>query len=193
MKKLFYILFLALFSMACGQKKKTVAPAPVITAEMAEMSNDPKVIASFLKANPDHPKAETLKIKLIGMMTPKEDLAAKPKVEILTPEKLEKQVEKDMKDGVNDKNKQTAAVLTHLLNENPNAKQAYLQIVNRSKCNLILKISGKKFYNLDVKANTQNYIMIDKGSYKFTTKICDAQYSKTKSITNNLSLALDAR
>ena len=192
MKKLICLFLLCAFTAVFSQKNKKVAPAP-ITAETAEQSNDPQVIAKFIKANPDHPKTPALKSKLIGLISPKDDYEAKPTVAPLTKDKLAKQVNRDLKDGVNDKSKQAAQVLNHLFDNNPNKKEAYVQIINKSKCNLVVKFAGRKFYNLDVKANNQNFILIDKGSYKMTTSICDAKYDATKSITKDLSITLHTR
>ena len=196
MKKWYILLLLMLFSIACAQKKKSAAKvmAEKLTAGQAQMSNDPKVIASFIKANPDDPNTPALKIKLVQLITPANDIAAKPKVEPLTKGKLVKEVKRDLKDGVNDKSKMAAKVLTHLFDNNPNKREAYVQIVNRSSCNLLVKFSGKgNYYNLDVPANNQNYILIDKGNYMLTTSICDAKYSSAKNINRDIAITLKSR
>ena len=90
-----------------------------------------------------------------------------------------------------EKNKRTADLLTHMFSNDPNSKEAYVQIVNKSKCNLIVKISGKKFYNLTVPANNQNFILLDKGNYTLTSSICDAKYSSSKSIKGDISITLN--
>lgn len=191
MKKiLLFFLFFTFAAFSCQKKKAEPAP---ITAESAEMSNDPKVIATFIKANPDHAKTPALKIKLIQLISPADDPEAKPKVEPMTPGKLVSQVKRDVKDGVNDKNKQTAAVLNHLFSNDINKKEAYVQIINKSSCNLVVKFSGKKFYNLDVKAKNQNFILVDKGNYKLTTSVCDAKYDTAKSISKDISITLNSR
>lgn len=90
-----------------------------------------------------------------------------------------------------EKNKKTAAMLTHLFNNDPMDKEAYINIKNRSKCNLIVKISGKKYYNLDVPANGQNYLLVDKGEYVLTTMVCDAKYSSLKKINKDIEIELN--
>lgn len=87
--------------------------------------------------------------------------------------------------------KNTAAVLTSLFNNDPNKKEAIVQFVNKSKCVLVIKISGKKFYNLTVPANGQNYILVDKGSYNVSTSICDATYNQNKAFTKDLIITLN--
>ncbi|SDQ85369.1 hypothetical protein SAMN05421664_2849 [Chryseobacterium soldanellicola] len=93
----------------------------------------------------------------------------------------------------NEKSKRTAALLTHMLNNDPSDKDAYINIKNRSKCNLIVKISGKKYYNLDVPANGENYLMVDKGEYVLTTMVCDAKYSSLKKINKDIEIELNLR
>ncbi|AZB09781.1 hypothetical protein EG344_13655 [Chryseobacterium sp. G0162] len=88
-------------------------------------------------------------------------------------------------------NKKTAAMLTHLFNNDINKNEAYINIKNRSSCNLIVKISGKKYYNLSVPARGENFILIDKGEYVLTTMVCDAKYSSLKKITQDIEIALN--
>lgn len=88
-------------------------------------------------------------------------------------------------------NKKTAAMLTHLFNNDINKNEAYINIKNRSACNLIVKINGKKYYNLSVPAKGENFILIDKGEYVLTTMVCDAKYSSLKKITQDIEIALN--
>ncbi|KFF01794.1 DUF6759 domain-containing protein [Chryseobacterium luteum] len=95
------------------------------------------------------------------------------------------------KSGPSESNKKTAAMLTHLFNNDLNKNEAYINIKNRSSCNLIIKISGKKYYNLTVPAKGQNFILIDKGEYVLTTMVCDAKYSSIKKVTQDIEIALN--
>ena len=174
-----------------SQRKPVNKNQNVITAEYAEMSNDGKVIATFIKANPDHPKTPALRSKLLCMIEmPRKEEAAKPVEKPLTPKKLETEVQRKVEAGANEKTVQAARVLNHLFDNNPNKKEAYVEITNRSKCNIVVQFKGKKFYNLNVNANTKNYILIDKGTYTLTTDVCDAKYSTTKNINADISLSL---
>lgn len=56
---------------------------------------------------------------------------------------------------------------------------------------LIVKISGKKYYNLTVPAKGENFILVDKGEYVMTTSVCDAKYSSLKKITQDIEIALN--
>lgn len=93
--------------------------------------------------------------------------------------------------GPSEEHKRTAAMLTHLFNDDPMDKEAYINIKNRSKCNLIVKINGKKYYNLDVPANGQNFLLVEKGEYILTTMVCDAKYSSLKKINKDIEIELN--
>lgn len=177
--------------LCCGQSQYTQA--------QVENSTDPRVIANFIKSNPNHPKTPEFKRKLLAVInndkTPgKKAAVAKPTVAPISTAKLTNVIKKDVAKtgGVSEKNKKTAELLTHIFNTDPNSRTAYIQIINKSKCNLIVKVSGKRFYNLDVPANNQNYIMVDKGSYSVTTSVCDAKYSSSKNINKDIVITLNA-
>lgn len=188
MKKIFYLFLLLVSALSCGQS---------VSSAQALKSDDPKVIAKFVKDNPNDPNVPELKRKLIAIYNSKKSPAqkastAKPEVKPLSKEKLKSDIKKDVKTTgkVSEDNKKRADLLTHMFSNDPNRKQAYVQIVNKSKCNLIVKISGKKFYNLTIPANNQNFILIDKGTYTLSSSICDAQYSATKNINTDISISL---
>ncbi|MEC5393717.1 DUF6759 domain-containing protein [Bergeyella sp. RCAD1439] len=158
------------------------------TVEQVEKTTDPKVVANFVKNNPDHEKTPEFKRKLYAMINGGNSAVAKPKVEPINRKEVASQAKKGS--GVSEKDQRTAEILTHLLNNNSNSRQAYLHIRNRSKCNLVLKISGKKFYNLTVPAQNDNYILLDKGKYTLTTSICDAKYTSVKEVNSDLEITL---
>ena len=190
MKKSLYFLFLFISIFVYTQSKYTVA--------QVEKSTDAQVIANFIKYNPSHPKTPELKRKLFAVInndkTPTQQArVAKPTVTAVNTTKLKNDVKRDVaKNGTNTSHKRTEDLLNHLFNSDPRSRTAYVQIVNKSKCNLIVKISGKRFYNLDVPANNQNFILVDKGSYSVTTSVCDAKYSSTKNIGKDIVITLNA-
>ena len=188
MKKILLLLTLGITTICFSQSK--------ITAEQAEQSTDAKVIAAFVKENPTHPKVPMLKRRLVTVMnggTPNSS-AAKPTFKPMDKTKMSNAVKRDEADGSNDKNKKTAEQVTHIFKKDPNRKEAYVRIINKSKCNLIVKISGgKKFYNLNVPARNDNYILIPKGSYTITTMVCDAKYSSNKKIEKDVEITLNSK
>ena len=189
MKKTLYLIVFLLSVFTFAQSKYTV--------QQVEKSTNAQVIANFVKYNPNHPRTPEFKRKLFAIINNDKPAAvkasvAKPTVAPVNKAKLKTAIKKDVAaDGSNDKHKRTADLLNHLFNSDPNSRTAYVQIVNKSKCNLIVKISGKRFYNLDVPASNQNFIMVDKGSYTLTTSVCDAKYSSKKNIGKDIVITLN--
>lgn len=160
----------------------------------AKSTTDRAVVEKFIRNNPTHPAVPELKKKALSLRYGGSSQIAKPTVTTMTENKIEKTSTVGTtaaKGEPSDQAKNTAAVLTSLFSNNPNKKEAIVQFVNKSKCNLIIKISGKKFYNLTVPANGQNYILVDKGSYNVTTSICDAVYNQNKAFTKDVIITLN--
>ncbi|WHF51220.1 hypothetical protein QGN23_12385 [Chryseobacterium gotjawalense] len=185
MKKYIYFLFLFISFFSCAQSKYTV--------DQVEKSTDMQVIANFIKFNPDHPRTPEFKRKLFAVMNSDKTPAQQAKVAKPTIAPVNKTALKnEVKNTSNTNHKATADLLNHLFNNDPSSKTAYVQIKNKSKCNLIVKLSGKKFYNLNIPANNENFIMVEKGSYSITTMVCDAKYSSTKNIGKDIVITLNA-
>ena len=160
----------------------------------AMLSNNQTEIFDFIQKYPNNPNVPFLK-KRMEMVKGNGASVAKPTVEPLNKERLEKQIE-----SLKEKNEQTAKakrtenVLNHLFDNDPNKKEAYVLIRNKSNCNLVVKLEGyKKYYNLDVPKMGENYILVPKGNYKITTMICSAQYSSVKNITEDMQIDLNGK
>ncbi|MCD1115853.1 DUF6759 domain-containing protein [Chryseobacterium turcicum] len=199
-------------------EKETVI---IYTLEEAQTSAEARIIAGFIKQNPGHEKNDELKRKLITIIMADNSIEAKPTIKPISKDKIEKIVSNSelnkgktiasnsktttpertvsyasagsssKKSAPSEEGKKTASYLTHLFNNDPSDKEAYINIRNKSKCRLIVKISGKKYYNLDVPANGQNFIMVEKGDYVLTTSVCDAKYSSLKKINKDIEIQLD--
>ncbi|MBP6577238.1 MAG: hypothetical protein KA232_08500 [Chryseobacterium sp.] len=159
----------------------------------AKSTTDRAVVEKFIRNNPTHPAVSELKKKALSLKYGGSSQVAKPTVTAMTENKIEKTSKvgtSASKGEPSEQAKNTAAMLTSLFNNNPNKKEAIIQFVNKSKCNLIIKISGKKFYNLTVPSNGQNYILVDKGSYNVSTSICDAIYNQNKAFTKDVIITL---
>jgi hypothetical protein len=234
MKKIFLLLFLCIFTLGFSQKKKKAKSKAVVEKETviiytemdAENSKEARVIAGFIKQNPDHARKDYFKRKLMEIIMANNSPEAKPTIKPISKDKIadivknnelnsgkkiayntpavktapEKNVNfasvnsgkaADKKAEPSEQAKKTAAMLTHLFSNDPSLKEAYINIKNKSKCNLIVKISGKKYYNLSVPANGENFIMVDKGEYVLTTMVCDAQYSSLKKINKDIEIQLN--
>lgn len=193
----------------------------IYTESDAETTTEARVVAGFLKQNPGHAKTDYFKRKLITIITAGNSLEAKPTIKAVSEDKIRQMVldnnslnnsktiaanaaapertvnyasaagSSKKSTGSNEQGKKTAAMLTHLFNNDPMDKEAYINIKNKSKCNLIVKINGKKYYNLDVPAKGQNFLMVEKGEYILTTMVCDAKYSSLKKITKDIEIELN--
>lgn len=204
MKKLFLLSFFFLSISIFSQ----------VSVFEAKKTTDRGVVEKFIRDNPKHPAVPELQKRALTLKYTGTSVVAKPTITQMTESRIEKtskvgtseapepsrttasgtSSEKEKSAAAKEPSQQaknTAAMLTSLFNNNPNKKEAIVQIVNKSACNLVVKISGKKFYNLTVPSNGQNYILVDKGNYNVTTAICDASYNQNKSITKDIIITLN--
>ncbi|WP_292009513.1 DUF6759 domain-containing protein [Chryseobacterium sp.] len=198
-------------------EKETVI---IYTEEDAENTKEARVIAGFLKQNPGHAKNDHFKRKLMEIIMADNSPEAKPSIKPMSKDKLAKITQNNelntsssisktvvankaserkvsyagvsaKKSEPSEESKKTASLLTHLFSNDAGLKEAYVNIKNKSNCNLIVKISGKKYYNLSVPAKGENFILIDKGEYVLTTMVCDAKYSSLKKINKDIEIQLN--
>ena len=180
--KLFSLLVLFSTSFFFSQTKEEI--------DKIMRSQDPKEISAFIKKYPNNPNANFLtnRMKNLGaVQSPK----AKPVIQPLNTEKLSKEVEKKVEKGKADANtERTVDLLNNLFSTDRNKSEVFVMIKNNSNCNLIVKVEGKTFFNLDVPKKGDNYLLLPKGTYKITTKICDASYQSTKNIAEDTQIVL---
>ena len=112
-------------------------------------------------------------------------------------EKMEKEQPIDkgqvtMMTSENEKNKKvlTAQVLNEMLGGDESDALSLLLVKNVSECNMVLKVEGKTNYNIPIPANGQNAIMVEKGVYQLTGKVCELQYEAQKDLNKNLLVAI---
>lgn len=186
MKKIFLFLILLI----------SIATYSQVSVFEARRTTDRAVVEQFIRDNPKHPAVPELQKRLVSLSYGKASSAmAKPTITPMTEKKIEKTSivgTSATKGEPSQQAKSTATMLTNILNGTSNSKEAVIQFVNKSKCNLIIKINGKKFYNLTVPANGQNSIMVEKGSYDISTSICDAIYKQNKALNGNLIITLNS-
>jgi hypothetical protein len=231
MKKTFLLILLCVFSLGFSQKKKSVKTkakgvveketAIIYTETDAENSSEARVVAGFLKQNPNHPKTDHFKKKLLDIImaapspseskplmasvgkdkvnTSKADNFSKPLASntSLKSSAPERTVNYASVGGVSKKaepseqGKKTAALLTHLFSNDISDKEAYVNVKNKSKCNMEVKITGKKNYSLSIPAKSENYVLVDKGDYQLATKVCNSPYTAFKKIDKDIEIALN--
>lgn len=84
----------------------------------------------------------------------------------------------------------TKTLLNNMFNEDLNHNEAILLLKNNSDCDLVLEISGKKFYNLAIPARGENFIVLSKDLYTFSGNVCDVKYQSSKDIRKSLVVVL---
>lgn len=84
----------------------------------------------------------------------------------------------------------TKKLLNNIFNEDIHHNEAILLLKNNSDCDLVLEISGKKFYNLAIPARGENFIVLSKDLYTFSGNVCDVKYQSSKDIRKSLVVVL---
>jgi hypothetical protein len=92
---------------------------------------------------------------------------------------------------VEHKNK-TVKILNSLFDNDPMSKECIVLIENKSDCNIIVRMEsvGTIKYRLAVPAHNESSIVIEKGSYLFTSLVCGAQYASQKTIERPIMVSL---
>ena len=93
-----------------------------------------------------------------------------------------------------DKQTRTAKVLNYLMNsESPADPNTAVVVDNFTNCNIIVRIVGKKTYNLPVPKGGKNFLIVEKGNYTLRSELCKSTYYSQKVIKETLLLKLSER
>ena len=86
----------------------------------------------------------------------------------------------------------TVKILNSLFDNDPNSKESIVMIENKSDCDMIVRIvgAGDANYSVPVAAHSDNSIVVLKGDYLFTSKLCGAQYAAQKSVKQAIMVSL---
>ena len=98
-----------------------------------------------------------------------------------------------MKIDALDRKTRAAAAINQLLNDHPNDTVAAVLIENNSNCNIIVKINGVKNYLLPIPKLGKNFLILQKGSYSFQSKLCDADYRSFKNLQESINIILSEK
>lgn len=85
----------------------------------------------------------------------------------------------------------TVKLLNAMFNEDITSKEVILLFRNNSDCNLVVRISGKDFYNMAVPAKSENFIVVNKGNYTLASNVCDILYSSKKDLNKSMFLTIN--
>ncbi|WP_439480510.1 DUF6759 domain-containing protein [Chryseobacterium aquaticum] len=197
-KNTLFLLFFAL-TLSCSTQEKKRGDI-LTTTNISE-------IEEYLKnAHPEDPKKHILQSKLIALKNSewtKGARTAKPmEVRPIITEFPQNVKGKSFQDDSEEfkrliaetspEHKQkTVKLLNAMFNEDINSNEAILLFRNNSDCNMVLKISGKKFYNLAVPSRNENFIILDKDDYSISGNVCDVKYSSQKQIKKNIQVVIN--
>lgn len=84
----------------------------------------------------------------------------------------------------------TTQLLNAIFNQDITSDEVILLLKNNSDCNLVLEISGKKFYNLPVPAKSENSLVLNKDTYTLSGNVCDVPYKSVKEFTKGAVIIL---
>lgn len=90
------------------------------------------------------------------------------------------------------KNK-TVKILNSLFDNDPTSTESIVMIENKSACNMIMRLEGvgNTKYRLAVPTGAENSIVVQKGNYLFTSKVCGAEYASQKAIQKAVIVSLN--
>lgn len=90
------------------------------------------------------------------------------------------------------KNK-TVNILNTLFDNDPNSKENIVLIENNSDCNMIVRMEGvgNNTYRLAVPSKSENSIVVQKGSYLFSSKVCGSLYAAQKTVQKAIMVSLN--
>ena len=197
MKKNYLLLLFFTLALSCSTQSKH--------DDIMLNTNIPEIEKYLEKAHPEDPKRKLLKSKLIALKNKewtKGAATAKPMEvrPVITeiPQNFKKnpisedsdEFKKLMAVTTSGHKEKTVQLLNSLFSEDINNKEAILLFRNNSDCNLVLKITGKKFYNLAVPAHNENFIVLDKDQYSISGNVCDVKYVSQKQISKNLQIVI---
>lgn len=158
------------------------------------------------KAHPEDPKRRVLKQRVIALKNADwvkgrkdaKPMAARPVIMDL-PSKKSFQKNSPESEAVfkqllaetpEEHKEKTVKLLNSIFNQDVSNNEVILLLKNNSDCNLVLEISGKKFYNLPVPAKSENSLVLEKDTYTLSGNVCDVPYKSMKEFSKGAVIIL---
>jgi len=87
---------------------------------------------------------------------------------------------------------ETADVLTDLFNDSSNNPKTSITVTNKSRCNMVLTITGKNYSKkIPIATGKIGYAMVLKNqNYNLSGMICNSPFKKTQFISSSYSITL---
>jgi hypothetical protein len=169
-------------------------------------SQDIKELENFLqKAHPEDPRRKILKSRIVSIknatwMRNGNTTVSSAKPLISEPPKIElkpivndetEEFKKIIAETPEEHKQKTVKMLNQFFNEDISSQDAILLIENRSNCNMIMRIKGETAYNIPIKANGENSLILKKGNYQLVSNVCNANFSSKKQIEKNMIITVN--
>jgi len=199
MKKiLFPLIFFSLIIQSCASTEHR--------DHILNSTNIAEIEDYISNAHPEDPKKRVLKQRVIALKNADwvkgrkdaKPMAARPVIFDLpsknafrknTPES-EAVFRKLLAETPEEHKQKTTQLLNAIFNQDITSKEVILLLRNNSDCNLVLEISGTKFYNLPVPAKSENSLVLDKDTYTLSGTVCDVPYKSIKEFSKGAVIIL---
>lgn len=169
--------------------------------DILKSTNIKEIEEYLIKTHPEDPKRLILKSKLIALKNKEWTKGAKnakpmevrPIISEISRKSFStnsEEFKKLMSETSSEHKEKTLKLLNAMFDEDITSKEAILLFRNNSDCNLVLRIKGKKYYNLAVPAHGENFIVLNKDNYTISSEVCDVKYISQKLIQKNIQIVL---
>lgn len=85
----------------------------------------------------------------------------------------------------------TVSLLNTLFDNQKKSPDVAILIKNNSKCNIIVNLQGDQNYSVAIPKEDNNTLVVKKGNYTFTSRICDTKYNSLKTIQKSTLITLN--
>ena len=166
-----------------------------------------KEIEQFIAtAHPDDPRTPILKKRRIQLKNEewvKGRATAKPMAARTSQEVVEKPIINDstaiyeqefitLRTKEKSEHKEsTVSLLNTLFDNQKKSPDVAILIKNNSKCNIIVNLQGDQNYSVAIPKEDNNTLVVKKGNYTFTSRICETKYNSLKTIQKSTLITLN--
>ena len=85
----------------------------------------------------------------------------------------------------------TVSLLNTLFDNQKKSPDVAILIKNNSKCNIIVNLQGDQNYSVAIPKEDNNTLVVKKGNYTFTSRICETKYNSLKTIQKSTLITLN--
>jgi hypothetical protein len=86
----------------------------------------------------------------------------------------------------------TKGLLSIMMNDDVNSSKAAITVENASPCNMVFTISGNgSFIKIPIGVGQTRGVVLQKGQYTLSSKVCSSYYNETKWIQGGVNLKLN--